>query len=88
MLADADSPDGLLVRTEPYAPGGVTPAVTAKLLSRTGSPMSDLQVQMNGGSADIEFPLSGLAAGEYLIEITAKTEAGSTQQMLAFKVGR
>jgi hypothetical protein len=78
----------LLVRAEPYAPGGLTPAVTAKLLSRSGSAMTDLQVQMNGGTADIEFPLSGLAAGEYLIEITAKTEAGTAQEILAFKVGR
>ena len=78
----------LLVRTEPYAPGGVAPTVTARLLSRGGAPMSDLTVQMNGASADIEFPLSGLAAGEYLIEITAKTEAGSAQEILAFKVGR
>ena len=79
----------LLVRAEPYAPGGVTPTVTAKLLSRGGAAMTDLPVQMNnGGIAEIEFPLSGLAAGEYLIEITAKTEAGSAKEILAFKVGR
>jgi hypothetical protein len=41
-----------------------------------------------GGAADIELPLSSLAAGDYLIELNAKTESGSAQELIAFKVGR
>jgi VWFA-related protein len=78
----------ILVRTDAYAPGGITPTVTARLLSRAGTPMSDLAVTMAGASADIEFPLSGLAAGDYLIEINARTDAGTAQELIAFKVGR
>ena len=78
----------VLVRVDAYAPGGVTPTITARLLSRAGTAMSDLPVQMNGATGDIEFALSGLAAGEYLIELNAKTDAGSAQEILAFKVGR
>jgi VWFA-related protein len=78
----------VLLRVDAYAPGGVTPIVSARLLSRGGAAMSDLPVQMAGATADIEFALSGLAAGEYLIELNAKTDAGSAQEILAFKVGR
>ena len=35
-----------------------------------------------------QFPLTSLAAGDYLIELNAKTESGTAQEMIAFKVGR
>ena len=51
--------------------------------------MADLPVQPGAaGVADIELPLSSLAAGDYLIELNAKTESGSAQELVAFKVGR
>ena len=79
----------ILVQVEAYAPGGVTPAVTAHLLNRGGTKMSDLSVQQgSGGAFEIELPLSALAAGEYLIELTAKTESGTAQETIAFRVGR
>jgi VWFA-related protein len=80
----------LLIRTEAYAPGGVTPEVTARLLNRAGDRMADLPVQLNpAGFVDVEAPLSALAAGEYLIELTATSPEGSTaQELIAFRVGR
>jgi hypothetical protein len=39
----------LLVRTEAYAPGGVTPEVTARLLNRAGDRMADVPVQQTPG---------------------------------------
>jgi VWFA-related protein len=78
----------LLVRADAYAPGGTAPAVSARLLNRAGDPMSDLPVQLSGSRADLELTLSGLAAGDYLIELNAKTSAGSAQELIAFKVGR
>ena len=51
--------------------------------------MADLTIQAGqGGAGDIELPLSSLAAGDYLIELNAKTESGTAQELIAFKVGR
>ncbi len=81
--------DRLHIRLDSYAPGGVTPVVTARLLNRGGTSMSNLQVQTPPGrSAEIDLPLSALAAGEYLIEVNAKTESGTAQEMIAFRVSR
>jgi len=79
----------LLVRVDGYAPGGVTPAVTGKLLNRAGTAMSDLPFKAAAdGVFETELPLSALAAGEYLIELTAQTESGKAQDTIAFRVGR
>ena len=80
--------DRLLMRVEAYAPGGVVPAVTARLLNRGGGLMSDVPLQANGSVFEAEFPLSSLGAGEYLIEFTAKAESGTAQETIAFRVGR
>ena len=85
---DFSRTDRILVRTEAYTPGGAVPAMTARLLNRGGGKMADLPVQAGqGGVGDIELPLSSLAAGDYLIEINAKTDSGTAQELIAFKVG-
>lgn len=79
----------LLVRIQGYAPGGVTPAITGRLLNRSGTAMSDLPFKPAAdGFFETELPLSALAAGEYLIELTAQTESGKAQDTIAFRVGR
>ena len=81
--------DRLLIRTEAYAPGNAVPAVTARLLNRGGTKMAELAVvAVQGGGSDVELPLSSLPTGDYLIELNAKTEAGTAQELVAFKVGR
>ena len=86
---DFSRTDRLLIRTEAYTPGAAVPALTARLLNRGGGKMADLPVQAGtGGAADIELPLSSLAAGDYLIELNAKADSGSAQELIAFKVGR
>jgi hypothetical protein len=82
--------DRLFIRVEAYAPGGVAPPVTARLLNRAGQSMSALPVQQGAGRpAEIELALSPLAAGEYLIEVNAKNEGGSTaQELIPFRVSR
>jgi hypothetical protein len=77
--------DRLLIRTEAYTPGGGTPTITARLLNRGGQKMADLPLQSAGS---LELPLASLPMGDYLIELNAKSEAGTAQELVAFKVGR
>jgi len=78
----------LLVRFDAYAIGGAKPEVTAKLLSRTGTAMADVPIQTPEGKPFlIDFPLASLAAGEYLIQVNAKTASGTAQELIGFKVG-
>jgi VWFA-related protein len=87
---DFSRTDRLYIRADAYAPGGITPPVTARLLNRAGQQMSELKVQQAPDRpAEIELGLSSLAAGEYLIELNARSEGGSTaQELIAFRVGR
>jgi VWFA-related protein len=81
--------DRLFIRLDAYAPGGVVPTTTARLLNRAGRAMSDIPIQAPAGRpAEIELPLSPLAAGEYLIEVNAKSPSGTAQELIAFRVGR
>ncbi len=82
--------DRLYVRVDAYAPGGVTPPVTARLLNRAGQSMADLPIQQAPGRpAELELGLSAFAAGDYLIELNARSEGGSTaQELIAFRIGR
>jgi VWFA-related protein len=80
--------DRLLVRFEAYAPGG-SPEVTGKVLNRAGKPMADLQVKAppaSGGLYEIDVPLAGFAAGEYLIEVKAKGADGEAAALVGIRV--
>jgi VWFA-related protein len=80
--------DRLLIRIDAYAPGGVVPAVTARLLNRGGGAMADIPLRANGSTFEAELPLSAFGGGEYVIEFTAKAESGTVQDTVAFRVGR
>ena len=78
----------LLVRFDAYAGDNTAPTVTAKLLNRTGQSMADVPVQaVAGRPLQIDLPLASLAAGQYVLELDAKTASGTAQQMIAFTVG-
>jgi VWFA-related protein len=78
----------LLVRFDAYAAGGAKADVTARLLNRAGASMADVPIQSADGKPYlIDFPLASLAAGEYVIELNAKTPSGTAQQLIGFKVG-
>ncbi len=77
----------LLVRVDAYGPGTALPTLTARLLNRAGTPMFDVPVQMSDtGTAEMELLFASLAAGEYLLELNAKAEAGAVQEIVAFRV--
>jgi hypothetical protein len=79
----------LLVRVDVYSPGNAVPTVTARLLNREGNPMAEVAVRAptaSGSSYEIDLPLSGLAKGEYLLEMVASGESGKASQLVAMRI--
>ena len=77
----------LLVRFDALAPGTAAPTVTAQLLNQQGTKMSDVAVAA-GSPFAIDLPLANLAAGQYLLEITADAEGQKpVSELIAFRVG-
>ncbi len=78
----------LLIRFDAYGPGTERPTATAALLNRAGQKMSDLPVAAApvGGTHQIEFGLSSVPAGEYLVEITVKGATGEAKELVALRV--
>lgn len=78
----------LVIRVPAYATDGL-PTVSAMLLNRTGQAMRPLPVAAPSipvGRSQIDLPLAGLAAGEYLIELTATSPAGQAKDLVSFRV--
>jgi VWFA-related protein len=79
----------LLIRFPAYGPAGAMPTLSARLLSRQGQSMRVLDVApaaAPGGPNEIDLPLAGLAAGEYLIEVTATSPGGEAKDRIGFRV--
>ncbi|MEO7157539.1 MAG: hypothetical protein ABI039_08265, partial [Vicinamibacterales bacterium] len=83
--------DRLVIRTDAYGPGNAVVTVTAKLLNKQGQRMADIPVNAPVAPAKaqlIDFPLASLAAGEYLLELTASAEGQpAATDLIAFRVG-
>ena len=78
----------IMMRFDAYATNGAKPEVTARLLNRAGTSMADVPLTAADGKPYlIDFPLASLAAGDYLIELNAKTPSGTAQQLVGFHVG-
>jgi VWFA-related protein len=99
LLADPASPpvaarefsrtERLLIRVPAYSADGGTPRVSARLLSRGGQAMRELPVQPAPSSHDvyqIDLPLAGLAAGDYILELAASTASGEVKDLMNFRV--
>jgi hypothetical protein len=81
--------DRLYIRVPAYAPGDTIPTIAAKLLNRSGEAMADVpMLSSTPGVGEIEFALSNLAPGDYILQLTAKTATGSAQEHIALRVGR
>ena len=81
--------DRLLIKFSAVAPGSLTPTVTAQLLNQQGTKMVDIPVRSEPGQPDtIDLPLANLAAGQYLLEITANAEGHEpVSELVAFRLG-
>jgi hypothetical protein len=75
----------LLIRFDVY--GNATP--TAVLMNRNGQKMADVPVAASPvmGTHQIDLSLASIAAGEYLIEITAKGASGEAKELVAIRIG-
>ena len=75
----------LLIRFDVY--GNATP--TAALLNDSGEKRADVPVTAAtvGGTHQIDLGLGSIAAGEYLIEITATGATGETKELIPLRVG-
>ncbi|MBI3049614.1 MAG: VWA domain-containing protein [Acidobacteria bacterium] len=75
----------LLIRFDLY--GTATPA--AALLNRNGDRMTEVPVTPAGagGTHQIDMSLAAIAAGEYLIEITAKGETNEAKELVPIRIG-
>jgi hypothetical protein len=80
--------DRVLVRVAAYAGGTSAPAVSVHLLNRSGQPMAEVPVTAapHQGEHQLEVPLSGLAPGEYLLEISAGGDGSQTKELVGFRV--
>jgi VWFA-related protein len=81
--------DRVLVRVTAYGPGTSAPMVKVRLLNRTGQPMSDVAVTpapTPGGPSQVDLPLSGMAVGDYIVEITAGDEGEGARELVGFRV--
>lgn len=80
----------VLVRLHVYGPGGVSPEVSARLLTRAGDAMSDVAVETVTGQADLRqlsVPVASLSPGDYLVEVVAKDGDSEVKELVAFRVG-
>ncbi len=80
----------VFVRIPTYGAGAGAPAITARLLNRSGQPMADLPVSapMNGtdGPRDIDLALASLPPGEYLLEVTATGASAPVKELVGFRI--
>jgi len=78
----------LLIRFQAYGSGDGDPVVSAKLLGRMGNAMRELPVARSStpGDSEIDLPLAGLAAGEYMVEVTVRSGARDATDRIGFRV--
>lgn len=82
--------DRLIVRFEAYAAGSAIAQPAARLLNRAGDKMVDLTVEPVSGGAEalrqIVLPLSSIAAGDYVIEVSAKDGDAQAKELIGFRL--
>ena len=78
----------VLLRFGAYGPGGTTPAISMKLLSRAGTSMATLPAPVAGqnGMLEAEMALASFPPGDYLIEISAESDGTVVRKLLGIRV--
>jgi VWFA-related protein len=85
VARDFSRTERLLIRFEVY--GNASP--TAVLMNRNGQKMADVPVAgaPASGTHQIDLSLASIAAGEYVIEITAKGANGEAKELIPLRIG-
>lgn len=80
--------DRVLIRVPAYGPGAAAAPLTVHLLNRAGQAMSEIPVTPAPTESEqqMEIPLSGLAPGEYLVEITSNADGAAVKELVGFRV--
>ena len=80
--------DRVVIRVPAYGPGGTTPTLSVHLLNRAGQSMNEVSATPSPtpGVQQIELPIAGLAAGEYVVEIKATGDGGEAKELVGFRV--
>ena len=87
VARDFSRAEALLVRVPVYGGGDGSTSVSARLISRAGQVMRDLQVSSAPDGLDqFRVSLAGLAIGDYTIEVKATTAQGEATDRIAFRV--
>lgn len=99
LSADANAPgtaarefrrsDRLLIRFPAYGPEAAALAVSARLVSRTGSALTALPVSPStapGATHQVDLPLVNLAAGDYILRIEAVSGQASASELIPLRV--
>jgi hypothetical protein len=78
----------LVLKLDAYGPGNAVVTITARLLNKQGSKMADIPVTTSPDQPRmIDLPLSALAPGEYLLELSAAAEGQQPAvELIAFRV--
>jgi len=77
----------LLVKITAHGPGGARPALTARLLNRSGQPMNDVPLAPAANDVPLaDIPLAGLVPGEYLLEVAASGPGGEAKELIGFRI--
>jgi hypothetical protein len=85
---DFSRTDRMLIRVPAYGPGGTSPRLSVHLLNRAGNAMTELTATPAPSPTEqsIDVPLTGLAPGEYVVEIKADGDGGGAQELVGFRV--
>jgi len=62
------------------------PDTSARLLNPVGQPLADLRAVVAAGVCEVTVPLGSVGAGDYVLEMSAKTGDEAAQQFVAFRV--
>ena len=68
------------------APVTGTPEISARLLNHVGQPLTDLPAAVSDGTCQVTVPLGSVAAGDYVVEMSATAGGEAAQQFVAFRV--
>ena len=60
--------------------------ISARLLNQVGQPLADLPAAISNGTCEVTVPLGSVAAGDYVVEMSAAAGGEAARQFVAFRV--